>query len=301
MSKRWIIPLIIVSAIALLVVAYFSATAWGKTLWDWLELLVVPIVLALVAVWFSAQERTEDRTAADKRTQIDREIATDRLQDATLQAYYDKMTELLLKENLRDAPAGAELISIARSRTRATLRSLDNVRKGLLVEFLHESRLIDKQNPIILLEGADLTGAELMGASLSGANLSGANLAGANLSAAILSKVKLIGADLSSTDLSQADLSSASLSSVILSNANLTAANLTKTSLVSADLKDTNLKDALLDDAVLRKATSLEPQQLARAASLKGAILPDGTVYDPATHPEINYYRQQLGLPPFVF
>lgn len=296
MAKRWIILIILASALILTGLAFVSATVWGKTLWDWLELLVVPIVLALVAVWFSAQERKDDRESADKRAQIDREIATDRLQEVALQAYYDKMTELLLKENLREAPAGEEVISIARSRTRATLRSLDNVRKGLLVEFLHEARLIEKENPIIRLGVADLTGVELMGASLSGVNLSGANLCAANLSATDLSKAKLSGADLSAADLSQADLSGASLSGAQLAEANLCGAHLSRANLVGADLKDTDLRGACLEDAILRGATSLKAQQLAKVKSLKGTTMPDGKIYDPDIHGGIVSLRNEIGL-----
>ena len=159
MSKRWILLIIIASALILLGWRFVSATVWGKTCGTGLSCWSCPSSWRWSLCGSAPRSARDDRDAADKRAQIDREIATDRLQDAALQAYYDKMTELLLKENLRDAPAGEEVISIARSRTRATLRSLDNVRKGLLVEFLHEARLIDKQNPIILLEGADLTGA----------------------------------------------------------------------------------------------------------------------------------------------
>lgn len=296
MAKRWIVLIIIALALLLTGLAFVSATVWGKTLWDWLELLVVPIVLALVAVWFSTQERKDDREAADKRAQIDREIATDRLQEAALQAYYDKMTELLLKENLREAPAGEEVISIARSRTRATLRSLDNVRKGLLVEFLHEARLIEKENPIIRLGVADLTGIELMGANLSGANLAGANLGGANLSATDLSKAKLSGADLSAADLSQADLSGASLSGAQLAEANLCGVHLSRANLVGADLKDADLRGARLDETILRGVTSVKAQQLAEVKSLRGTTMPDGKVYDADNHGEIAALRKEIGL-----
>lgn len=296
MAKRWIVLIIIALALLLTGLTFVSATVWGKTLWDWLELLVVPIVLALVAVWFSTQERKDDREAADKRAQIDREIATDRLQEAALQAYYDKMTDLLLKENLREAPAGEEVISIARSRTRATLRSLDNVRKGLLVEFLHEARLIEKENPIIRLGVADLTGIELMGANLSGANLAGANLGGANLSATDLSKAKLSGADLSAADLSQADLNGASLSGAQLAEANLCGVHLSRANLVGADLKDADLRGARLDETILRGVTSVKAQQLAKVKSLRGTTMPDGKVYDADIHGEIATLRKEIGL-----
>jgi hypothetical protein len=82
--------------------------------------------------------------------------------------------------------------------------------------------------------------------SLKGANLKGANLKGANLKGANLCK---------------ADLSEAILCEANLSKADLTNANLSKT-----DLTDANLTDATVAD-----------EYLGQAASLEGAIMPDGS------------------------
>ena len=309
--KKYLYPLIIVGIVLILAgLMYASLRYWEKEAWDWIELLIVPAALALVAVWFNYQGRKDDIKAAAERARIDHEIAADRQHEAALQTYYDKMTELLLQEDLRIVPPGTEAISIALSRTRATLRSLDHARKGLLVEFLHEARLIEKQNTVIDLDGADLTGAELMGADLRKGELAGANLTGANLSAVDLSEADLNGADLSYADISQADLTaanlekvqlfSANLSRAVLTGASLAGADLSKANLTDAELKDTNLNDALLDEASLFDATSIGFQQLAQAASLKQTILPDGKRYDPQTHPEINRLRQAAGLPPLT-
>ena len=318
MKRFWKILIILSASLLFLAAAlltYFSLTRWewgwtgitgfispqiqdnqtyyrGKTLWDWLELLIVPVVLALAAYWFSRQERQADREAAEKRAQfdrdaaekrsiIDREIATDRLQEAALQSYYDKMTELLMENSLREAPEGEEVISIARSRTLATLRSLDNNRKGLLIGFLNEARLIGTGRPVIRLEEADLTGANLWGtnlggAALSGVDLSGANLSGTNLRAADLSGVNLTGANLSSTNLCQAQLIDANLSGADLCGAQLEGAN----------LNGANLAEALLNE-------NGAAEQLSQAASLDGSTLPDGKTYDPAVHSDIARLRAQ--------
>ena len=71
-----------------------------KTLWDWMELLVIPLVLAIGAFYLERSERAVDRKTADDRAKLERELATDRQQEAALQAYLDRMAELLLKENL---------------------------------------------------------------------------------------------------------------------------------------------------------------------------------------------------------
>jgi len=84
----------------------------GKTLWDWMELLLIPMLLAAGAFSLNRSERVserrrieertkEDRKLAEGRAKLEREITTDRQQEAALQAYLDRMADLLLKENLR--------------------------------------------------------------------------------------------------------------------------------------------------------------------------------------------------------
>ena len=94
--------------------------------------------------------------------------------------YLDRMADLLLKEGLR-APDENKKVrrAVARARTLTVLRGLDCRRKGLVVEFLKESGLIDKP-PIVSMEGANLIGANLPNAELAGANLRGAIMSAAN-------------------------------------------------------------------------------------------------------------------------
>jgi hypothetical protein len=85
-------------------------TGLGKrTFWDWLSLLIVPLVLALGGYFFTRSENrrtredadrqiTLDREIADQQRTLDREIADQRRQDDTLQAYLDGMSHLLTDE-----------------------------------------------------------------------------------------------------------------------------------------------------------------------------------------------------------
>ncbi len=66
----------------------------GKTLWDWLQLLIVPLVLAVGGFWLSQMQKTTEQ----RRT-------TDNQLETALQAYIDKMSELLLKEHLDERTA----------------------------------------------------------------------------------------------------------------------------------------------------------------------------------------------------
>lgn len=240
----------------------------GKSLWDWMELLIIPAVLAGGAFYLNSSERNTER-----------EIATDRQQEAALQSYLDRMSELLLKEKLQTTKK-AEVRDVARTRTLTVLRGLDAVRKGLVVKFLYEAGLISKEKPIINLTGASLLGANLRRADLHGADLKFANLTGAdlkfgNLSGANLGVASLLGANLESAylvgaDLHGADLKFAKLTGADLGGADLRGANLENAKLTGADL-------AVVD---LGGAKNITEEKLTLAKSLKGATMPDGTKHE---------------------
>jgi hypothetical protein len=215
----------------------------GKTLWAWLELLIIPVVLAGGAMWFSRAEREAEHKIAEERSKSEREIADDRLREAALQAYLDRMTDLLLEKELHTSKEEDEVRAVARARTLTTLRQLDGTRKGTLLRFLYEADLINRDNAVIRFEAAGLSGADLNGASLSGADLSGANLFkaflnGANLGGANLFKAFLHRAGLNGVNLSGADLGGADLHGAKLRGANLTGANLSGTDLSKITYND---------------------------------------------------------------
>jgi uncharacterized protein YjbI with pentapeptide repeats len=269
-------------------------TLQTRTLWDWLELLIIPAVLAGAALFFNRAERKNEQKIAEERTRSDRAIAADYMQEDLLQNYIDHMTELLLDKGLRTSAPGDEIRDIVRTRSLTALRILDPVRKGLLVRFLSEASLIDRKDFIVDLSQADLRWANLSEASLprvclgsvnfSESNLSGADLNGTDLRKSDLIRANLNGIDLTRADLRAADLSEADLSGANLTKANLNGVNLRETSLSGADLSSADLTGANLRDADLSGANLLgarvSPDQLAQAKSLQGATLPDGSLHD---------------------
>jgi uncharacterized protein YjbI with pentapeptide repeats len=198
--------------------SFFQWTGFAtKTLWDWLQLLFVPILLAIGGAWFTnRQTRESNRENKDNQ------------RETALQAYLDNMSELLLHEKLHtstgDNTEVEEARKIARIRTLTVLPRLDSARKRNVLQFLYESGLIETVNssgashtPIVDLQDADFRGAHLAGISLPGADLRGANFEGANL---------LGMANLSKVNLSKANLSKATLGFINLSGANLSGTNL---------------------------------------------------------------------------
>jgi uncharacterized protein YjbI with pentapeptide repeats len=275
----------------------------GKTLWDWMELLIIPLFLAGGAFVLQRSERAAERNSAEDQEKLEREIATDRQQEAALQAYLDRMAELLLDEKL--GPDKSEkALYVMRVRTLTVLRELNALRNGIVLRFLRDIGFVGtKESSLFMaanLEGADLRGVNLSETNLERARLEGANLEQAflisvNLKAAILrnanlERVHLRGANLDravltnailrSAALYQADLQNANLSGAYLEGAELQSANLQNANLESAHLQDVNLRDARLQGAFLRrvnlKGAKVSAEQLATVKSLDGATMPDG-------------------------
>jgi hypothetical protein len=270
----------------------------GKTLWDLLALLVVPLALAGMGFWFSSSQRSrqiagdsrlrqtsnaatatqqtvnvaatgtreaENTAAAEIRQAEQAAVAAaratevslvemDRAQEAALQVYFDRMSDLLIKEMLRTSEEGAEVRDVARTRTLTVLRRLDPERKGALLLFLYGSKLVVGKGII----------------NLSGADLRQANLREANL----------IGADLSAVKLREADLSGANLRGITLFRADLREANFHNANLGGADLQGTDLHGADLSGAVLIRV------DLTGARYSSDTHWPDN--FDPKAHQAVN-------------
>ncbi len=288
---------ILVIATALLLILYGYQHQWtgfsdyvtpsgdfqrAKTLWDWMQLLIIPLVLALGAFYLAHAERLSDK-----------EQSRDQQRELALQTYLDKMTTLLTDFGLMKSRRGSKVRDIARARTLTTLRSLDGNRKGTIIRFLHETGLIGITNTIVELRDADLSevnlsGQHLANVKLQGTHLDKAVLAHANLSKADLSNSTICNADLSDADLfatqmeyallEGSDLFGAKLNAALLSRAILTQANLNfaklekakifRTDLSGAKLRRTRLIDAELNGSQLTKADL-------SSADLTGADLTD--------------------------
>jgi len=281
-----------------------------KTLWDWLQLLIIPAVLAVAGYVINltisrgeqaateqrakserevAEKRADtERQIAKERYEQDQQIALDKQRQDLLQAYLDRMSELLLEKGLRTSQADAEVRNVARTRTISVLRQLDAVRVGDVFTFLCEAGLMETPEPIVRLGDANLSKVNWSEADLTDANLSVAVLSGADLRHTLLGNADLSGADLGVADLSNALIWKANLSGAYLSNADLSGAYLTeadlratdlsKANLSNADLGDANLSMADLSGANLKGAIGIAVEELEKQAkSLKGATMPDGS------------------------
>ena len=161
----------------LLLESYFASLGFAdKSLWDWVGLLGVPTMVAIIAGLFAVAAQ-----GAGRRARVERELAIDRAREEILQGYFDRITDLIVEKGLQESGGDSPVRAVVHARTHAALRTLDGPRKGILVRFLQEANLIVKGQTVISLALADLTNADLSGADLRGANLSLTNLRGADL------------------------------------------------------------------------------------------------------------------------
>jgi hypothetical protein len=180
--------------------------AGGKTIWDWMQLLIIPFILVTVGYFFSNQQAQTSLLVSQQQHDADQRQALDQQRAILLQTYIDNIQDLLLNHNLLDSNSTTGVAILARARTLASLQGLDPERKGVLMKFIYEAHLIGHMvasgnpNPIIII----LNGADLTRADLSRAELSYADLSFANLSSAFLSRADLSGADLSRATLGDA-------------------------------------------------------------------------------------------------
>ena len=238
----WIVVGIIAAVTGVLSWWFIRPSNWpdwtgfnGKTAWDLSELLIIPFALAGVAYLFSRAERRAERAMVERRENIERELEKERRLEDTLQAYLDKMTELILKNELRTSKKGDAVRDIARARTITVLRILDFTRNQTLVGFLKDAQLFGRgEEDIIQLSNTVLREADLRWVNLSQANLSPNYLYGVQLDHANLTNTKLVGANLTNAKLVGANLSQANLSRATLWGANLSQARLFETNLEEA-------------------------------------------------------------------
>ena len=265
-----IIGVIVLVLLIVIVPGYYNEWQWTglpatekfgpKTLWDWLDLLIIPAVLGFGALWFRKTEAIAERQRAERNAKLERDLENQRAQEAALEAYLDRMSTLLLDKELGESEASSPVQDLARTRTITMLRRSDVDRRNLVFNFLRAAKLLGeeekfyfglKKHPtepkqsekkVALLSKAKMEKMDLRGADLRGADLRGANLEGADLREADLKEAKLKGADLSRADLIGARLYNADLRGADLSGANLILATLILATLDGANLDGADLR-----------------------------------------------------------
>lgn len=197
----------------------------GKTLWDWMQLLIIPFVIAVAGYAINLTISRGEQAATEQRAKSEREIAEDNQREAALQAYIDKMSELLQHGKLRESQPEDEVRTIARVRTLTVLHRLDKERKNSVLQFLFESGLISKNDSLVKLLGANFSSIDLFQYHIHNADLSGAVLIEANLGGAFLQGTNLQSANLTRANFSVSKLNMTKFSNSIVSPSTVSLLN----------------------------------------------------------------------------
>src|SRR6266480_3760200 len=107
-----LVPFLVALFLTIIIGGYRLNWAWTgftgdketyKTLWDWMQLLFIPVVLAVAGFWFNHRERKaaelrdeNERKAAVLRAEAEQDLALDNQREAALQAYINEISEILL-------------------------------------------------------------------------------------------------------------------------------------------------------------------------------------------------------------
>lgn len=234
-----------------------------RTLWDWLDLAVVPLSLAFGAFLLNRAASARDRQLASERE------------------FYALLGPLLPREG---SMASLRVFIFS------TLDSLDPDRKVQILRALYEAGLISDKSPAIDLRGANFRGVNLRGMKLQHANLSGADLRGADLSNtdlqfAILQDTDLTGASSwhGKTVLAQALLEGTNLTRARLARADLCRATLAWPTLDGTDLRGADLRGAQVVEIARFTDVDLRKAQL-QGASLSASTFGPGVRWDGALY-----------------
>lgn len=237
----------------------------GKSLWDWLQLVLVPIVLFFLAQWYSTIQGKVER---------ERQKIAEQYQ--SVQTYFDRIQTLILDNSLLQATPDDPTSSIARALTLTTLERIDGERKSAIIRFLDEMKLIQgihQRTPIISLSGADMSN---LGAPLG----------------TVFSD--FVGADLSFADLRQAKIDVGNFENANLKGADVSGASFIYCNFRGADFQVVGLQGVNLYEAIFDIETILPNGQHWNNTDMTkfGAVL-----IPPITDEEAREIRRELQYP----
>ncbi|MEM6453393.1 MAG: pentapeptide repeat-containing protein [Cyanobacteria bacterium P01_D01_bin.105] len=174
-----------------------------KKLWDWLDLLLVPLMLAAgIFVLESAESRRQEYNLAEQYKQ------------QILRDYFNELNAIVFDQQKFDALKNSKIYAPERellgSRTLAALEVLegDEKRKSQIIRFIGNSSL----SPLIPIRRANLANLDLSYVDLYKADMRRVSLAGTSLIGANLKGAYLCDADLSNADFTGANLDNAKYS-----------------------------------------------------------------------------------------
>lgn len=229
-----------------------------KELWDWLQLLGVPFVVALIG--WQLQERERQHTEENIR-------------EERLQKFFERMSHLILENELNadNSTLDSSIRVLAISLTLDALRNTDIERKRQIILFLYRSGLIRCETPgaesKLALGVTDIPGDTNSTHARKAVLRDAPNLTESNWDDADFHGIDLRGVNLRYSRLFNANLANANLVKADLRGCNLQNATLTNANLGASDLKGCKLDGANVSGAIFVAPTELDFSDFAGGAS----------------------------------
>lgn len=276
---RGILLLLLFLLVIANVAIWISNFKWSgfqkKTLWDWLQLLIIPLMLALGAFYLNSASES-----SRVQEQIKQEILTD---------YFSKMQGLIVetkkskqtpgyKESNSEERLLTEFRPTAQALTLSVLEQLDGKRKGKVIIYLAESQLItvDNNKPYSQPE-INLYGANLKGMVLNDVNQVetvnkrrlGVAITGADITDSTIKNVRLfVGSQLRESKFIQANLTD-----VYFTDADMQGVQFIKSQMTGVDFSNTILSNTRFDNVETTKIIISPDTKLDDACATKGEIV----------------------------
>ena len=267
---KWVLSAVLFSLTIFLVIiisTWISNFKWSgfqkKSFWDWLQLLIVPLILAFGAFYLNYASETRDK-----------QIAEEGKQQELLKDYFSKMQTLILAEKTlpksNNKPTGSpsldqnqpklspESQAIAKALTFAVLDELDGKRKGKVISYLADSKLIIEDPMLKSKSEINLEHANLKYIVLQDVVMPFVKINNADMTNARLDNVDLSNSDLADSDLSEATLKDVKLIEAKVYRVNFTKTNLTGVNFSNTDLNNSNFYNATLDNITFSSFTILD-------------------------------------------
>ncbi|SHH92678.1 Pentapeptide repeat-containing protein [Flavobacterium sp. CF108] len=211
-----------------------------KKLWDWLDLLIVPLSIATIGWIYKEYEKSKDEKKDFENKQ-----------NETLDSYFRVISDLIIKSNLLDIHLNKESKIIARTRTIVAIENLNDERKGQVLQFLYESKLIDKD--IIELIGANFRTSEVSGIVLKDTIIKGVYFCNSKFIRSYLDRSVFTACDFTNTDFTDSSMQNTDLSYTKLIRCKLVNIDLTTVDFEGADLTDADLTNSVILKSQLEK------------------------------------------------
>lgn len=197
--------------------SWFKNGVQNKTSWDWMDLIIAPLLIAFIVGIIEISNSYRERRLASRINNSQENLSKQIKYQDTLEKYLEKMTDLMVEHQLLKTNK-PEILSVAQGWTFTALTGLDSPSKKFVLRFLYESKLIGYPNVekkcttrIIKLNRADLKNIDIADLGWQCVNLQGADLRNADLN-----DTNLDNSDLSYADLSNANLNNATIDKAFL-------------------------------------------------------------------------------------